>query len=107
MPCRKGNAMMIELAKWNCRARRGASIIGLALVLSGCGAQAFTETDELLGQNASAATTLLGSWNDWSGTVHVKSWACDWSPVSSANSVCCMIPDPNFVLVGGGAEIEG
>jgi hypothetical protein len=54
----------------------------------------------------SQALTAIGEWTDWSGLVRTKAWSCDWSAAGEAAGSICTVPD-GWVLVGGGAEIEG
>jgi len=47
---------------------------------------------------------LLRQWTDWSGTVHVSLYVCDWIPGHVIDALCEVAPDE--VVVGGGGEVE-
>src|SRR6185295_14265666 len=58
--------------------------ITLAAVLGGCSSDNTPKTtEETPTQVASELVTSVGTWDDWSGTVHVKAWVCDWSAPAS------------------------
>jgi len=95
---------------------RSASCIGIAVGVAvfgsgavGCAlapnSEEATQPDPA-GEVAQPQTTAIGTWTDWSGTVIVKAWVCDWSPAEEHPSAVCVVP-AGWVLVGGGAEIAG
>lgn len=81
---------------------RARSRLGLAAVLlmlvsaSGC---AGLETSE-------AEQALDTDYTDASGTLTVRIKQCEWSPKLGHPTASCTV-DSDFVLVGGGAEVEG
>jgi hypothetical protein len=103
--------------------RPGAALFGSVLVAvgtSGCGGLPDRNSDEeSLGTTqqavSSAPAVSTQDYVDDSGTIRVRVKTCDWANsavVSTAlgnfddAETCCEI-DPEFVMVGGGAEIEG
>src|SRR5260370_7951728 len=62
-----------------------------------------TEVEEHLGSQSAALTTDFFSGN---GLVHIQVNTCAWSPVDPHPVANCSV-NPGFVLVGGGAEVEG
>jgi hypothetical protein len=85
----------------------GAGVLSCGLVLgaaSGCAMEAGTAEEENLGSQAQAVSSV--TYFDASAKVQTKVKICDWSGSSQIPSATCTV-DPGYVLVGGGAEVEG
>jgi hypothetical protein len=92
------------------RSSRCALVGGVLLSVSACSgaptASNHETSREEIGQVASALTgSLMGSYTDWSGRVSIRVYWCDWVGPSEVPSATCTIPDADYALVGGGAEI--
>jgi hypothetical protein len=76
---------------------------------SGCAVPSSQETTnpaparEDIGESSSPL--VVGSWTDWSGTIHITMYACGPSPASTGiNQAGCAVPDDRMV-VGGGVQV--
>ena len=53
----------------------------------------------------SDARSAIAVYQDWSGQVEIRIWACDWAGPAQRQVTTPCAPDPGFVVVGGGAEV--
>lgn len=85
-------------------------LITTAVALAGAGAGCIAGPDEPGAEReedlAEAASALSGDFTDASGTVTIRIKQCGWSASVAHPSTTCTI-ESDFVLVGGGAEVEG
>jgi hypothetical protein len=90
------------------RHRKAVTSLFFALLAStGCSAESPRTSGEAdLARVTSPLTAEIGSWTDWSGYVQTKAWVCDYTEALSHPHATCAVPDPEYVLVGGGADID-
>jgi hypothetical protein len=88
-----------------------AAVSALLIGAAGCGALPDKTEDPVeqdpLGRASSALIgTQVSSHTDWTGTVSIRVYRCDWV-FGQHNSTDCTIPDADYAAVGGGGEILG
>jgi hypothetical protein len=83
------------------RVGMGAAALGLLASGAGCGLD--TGDDAVVSRQAALTSE---DFSDSSGLVHIRIKICDWSAPAQHPFATCTV-DPDFVLVGGGAEVEG
>jgi hypothetical protein len=88
-----------------------AGVVPSGLV-GGCGAQPDASTTseaprEEIGRVSSALTygTQIGQYTDGSGAITLRVYVCPYTAVAEVNQTDCTIPDSDFAIVGGGADI--
>lgn len=79
---------------------RSVALFGAVTFAGACGGV----EDQSIESSSHALTT--SDFFDASGKVHIKVKVCDWSPSSQRPAALCTV-DSGYVLVGGGAEVEG
>lgn len=84
--------------------RRNVTTALLAAVLLACGASACDSLDDQL--ESTSGSLSSNDFFDDSRTLFVRVKTCDWSAVAAHPAATCSV-DPGFVLIGGGAEVEG
>ena len=82
--------------------REALAVAVLGCTLAGCGGGAGETGDTSVARGAVTSTTV----SDQSGLVKVNLKVCDWSDTAPHPQSTCEL-DPGWVLVGGGAEIDG
>ncbi len=83
----------------------GATLIVAGLVFGAGGAGCAMDANGEDVGSASEALTIQ-DYVDSTGRIFIRVKTCDWSPSSQHPAAVCTV-DPGYVLVGGGAEVEG
>ena len=83
----------------------GSGLVLTALaVFGGAGCAVSTDSSENVGSAQQALTST--DYFDAAGLVQIRVKTCDWTAALEHPVTTCSV-DPGFVLVGGGAEVEG
>lgn len=82
-------------------------LVASLTILCSCGPTA-ADMEELDHQSSAlSAWSAIKDWTDSTGTIHLRSYQCYWIGPAQHNQTTCPVEDNQYVLVGGGAEIEG
>src|SRR5262249_3291179 len=90
------------------RGRAAPSFVAGALALGpiACTAEVAPSPPETVREAISPTYTSVNGFIDATGTIHTKIYQCQWQgPAEQVHAECPV--EPNYVLIGGGAEIEG
>jgi hypothetical protein len=74
-----------------------------AFTFAGCAVPVVHDKEET---SSVSSAVVTANWQNSDNTLQVTLVQCDWSASSSTPSASCFVP-AGYVLVGGGAEIEG